>query len=154
MKNQKASRTILQPNGEVAEPIAQESRSRIPPGKYKAICYAAETGRSFGGRRDIYILFRIQGSRYDGTELFMACPYPKRKTSPRYKIYDQWSLAMGRLPAKNEKLSGEAFTGKMYEVIVRDTRKKFSDGRPKPDFLQYSVVESIITPLTGVPRNE
>jgi hypothetical protein len=154
MKTEKVSRTTLEPNGETAEPIAQESRSRIPPGKYKAICYATETGRSFGGRRDIYILFRIQGSKYDGTELYMVCTYPKRKISSRHKIYEQWSLAEGRRPAKGEKLSGEVFTGKMYEVLIRDTQRKYSDGSVKPDFLQYSLVESIIRPLTGVPKHE
>jgi len=136
-------------------PIAEEFRIRIPPGEYDAICYKTETGRSWGGRTDIYILFRIIGGSQDGTELFMACTYhPKQKLSLRYKYYQQWMLAKGAPPKKGERLSPKVFCHKMYRVLVRDTERKHSNGQPMADCLQYSVVDSIIETQTGVPGHE
>lgn len=136
-------------------PIAEQSRPRIPTSEYDAVCYKTETGRSWGGRTDIYILFRIIGGSQDGTELFMACTYhPKRKLSQRYKYYQQWTLANGAPPKKGERLSPKVFCNKMYRVLVRDTQRRYSNGKLMPDILQYSVVDSIIETQTGIPGHE
>lgn len=136
-------------------PVAEQFSPRIPPGEYDAICYKTETGRSWGGRTDIYILFRIWGGRGDGTELFMVCTYNlNRKLSPRYKYYQQWTLAKGRPPGKGERLSRKVFCNKMYRVLVRDTQRRHSNGKLMPDILQYSVVDSIIETQTGIPGHE
>lgn len=133
-------------------PIAEQQRPRIPPGEYDAICHKTETGRSWGGRTDIYILFRICGGKWDGTELFMACTYHlKRKLSPRYKYYQQWTLAKGAPPEKGERLSPEVFCHKMYRIYVRGTQKRHGDGRLMANCVQYSVVDSIIETQTGIP---
>ncbi|MFH1372507.1 MAG: hypothetical protein ABII79_01750 [bacterium] len=132
--------------------MAGNQESSIPPGEYEAICYKAETGKSWGGRTDAYIRFRIYGGKYDGTELFMACTWhPKSKLTPRHKYLEQWTLAKGRRPVKGEPLSLTIFKGKMYRVLVRNTQRMFSDGRLKPGYMQYSVVDSILKPPTGVP---
>ena len=135
-------------------PVAEQFSPRIPPGEYDAICYKTETGRSWGGRTDIYILFRIIGGSQDGTELFMACTYhAKRRLSPRYKYYQQWTLAKGQPPGKGKRLSRKVFCNKMYRVLVRDTQRKHSNGQPMADCLQYSVVDSIIETKTGIPMS-
>lgn len=132
-------------------PVAEQFSPRIPPGEYDAICYKTETGRSWGGRTDIYILFRIIGGSQDGTELFMVCTYhPKRKLSQRYKYYQQWTLAKGAPPKKGERLSPKVFCHKMYRILVRDTGRRHSNGQPMADCLQYSVVDSIIETQTGI----
>lgn len=133
-----------------SEVRAGASRPRIEPGEYDAICYKVEVGRAW--RRNCYVLFRIYGGKYDGTELFMACPYPEGRISTRFKLYDQWTLAIGRPPRRGERFSPRVFKNKMYGVLVRDTRRKFLNlNRLKPDYCQYSVVETIIETQTGVP---
>lgn len=139
-------------NSEPEDLVAEEPRPRIPPGQYDAYCLRTEFGRSFGGRRDIYILFKIHGGEFDGIELFMACTHPKGKVSSRCKYYQQWTLAAGRPPRRREPLSREAFPDRMYRILVRDTRKKHGDGSLMADCVQYSVVDSIVEPLTGGPQ--
>ncbi len=132
------------------EPVAASSWPRIEPGFYEAICYKTEIGVAWGYRRNLYVLFKIYDGDHDGTELFMTCNYPSKGITYRYKIYTQWSLAMGRKPYKGEKISGKAFPKKLYLVEVRDTIIKHRDGRPMPNFMQYSVIDSIIEVQTGV----
>lgn len=136
-------------------PIAQEFGRSIPEGDYEAICYKVEVGLS-GWTKDskCYLRFRLIGGDYDGTELFMACTYHKGVVKPRSKYYSQWMLATGRRPAKGEKLSCRVFEKKMYTVHARYTKRKFSDGKPMPPNMQYSVVDTIRETLTGVPSDE
>lgn len=133
-------------------PDAGEFPARIEPGIYDAICYKTETGKSFGGRYDIYIRFKIFGGPHDGTRLFMACTFPKGRMSPRRKYYQQWMLASGRPPFKGERLARKVFLHKLYSVSVRDTNKQFSNGERMPDFMQYSVVDSIVETKTGIRK--
>ncbi len=153
LKNRRLKRD-LPASVENEAPIAEQPRPRIPASEYDAICYKTETGRSWGGRTNIYILFRIIGGSQDGTELFMACTYhPKGKLSQRYKYYVQWTLAKGAPPKKGERLSPKVFCGKMYRVLVRDTQIRHSNGKLMADCLQYSVVDSIIETQTGIPMS-
>ena len=130
-------------------PVAEEPLPRIPPGIYEAICHKVEIGISFKCRRSLYIKFRVCEGKYEGTELSMVCTYPSGKIRRRFKLYKQWAIAMGRCPAKGERIGGKAFARKMYEVQVRDTKGKLSDGKPEPDFLRYSIVDSIVKTLVG-----
>ncbi len=137
------------------EPVADSPRPRIEPEDYKAICYGTDYGKAWGNERRMYVLFRIIEGRYDGTELFMACRCPKgKKITNRYKLYKQWSRAMGRLPHKGEHLTGKAFVGKMFKVRVRYNNAKTVDNEPEPDFLQYSLVDHIVETLTGINPDE
>lgn len=132
------------------EPIAEKFPPRIEDGEYDAICYKAETGRSFGGRRDIYIKFRIYESEYDGFEVVMVCTYPKGKIRLRHKFYQQWILANGGPPKKGQRLIRGVFLNRMFRVKVRTTKRTYTNtNRLLPDNLQYSVVDTIIEPLTG-----
>lgn len=133
---------------------ASKERPQIPPGEYEAICKKAGTGYSTGGEKKLYLTFVIQGGDCHGTELFMAITKPKKKITPRFKMHEQWCLAMRRVPKKGERIAAKHFIRKMYSVMVRDTKVKYKDGRPKPDFMQYSVVDTIIEPLVGVPSPE
>jgi hypothetical protein len=129
--------------------VGRELPPRIPPGEYEAVCYDVETGRSWGGRKDIYIRFRVHGSDYDGTELYLVCTYDTDRIGLRHKYFKQWALAAGRCPAKNEQLPATIFKNRLFRVRVRYTDRREQDGSRLPDFLQYSVVDSIIEPLTG-----
>lgn len=131
-------------------PLASKDYVRIPPGEYEAVCYDTRTGPGFGGHTSAYIWFRITGGKYDGEELFMACRYkPKARLSPRHKYYQQWVLAANRRPHKGERLSLGVFKNRLFSILVRDTQKKHRSGRLMADCVQYSVVDSIIEPLTG-----
>lgn len=134
---------------EIEEPTADNQMPRIEPGEYDAICYRAEYGKSWGGRNSLYVKFRIYEGKYDGVELFMVCSRPKGKLRTRHKLYQQWSLALGRVPIKSERFNKETLPNKMYRVLVRDTNRQFSNGRRMPDYLQYSVVDTILETLTG-----
>jgi len=134
---------------------ANEFYPQIPKGQYEAICYEVKYAQTFGGRRALFLGFRVFGERYDGTELFMACPKPERKLKVNHKLHVQWSLALGRAPNKGEHLNKKVFLHKMFLVEVRDTRRKYnSTGRLLPKSLQYSVVDTILETLTGIPEND
>jgi hypothetical protein len=149
-KPSKKTGNRLQDNAaELSGPTAHEFPSRIAPGEYSAICYKTETGISFGGRCNAFLGFRIYGGINDGIELFMTCTYPSGKISPRHKIYQQWMLGAGRAPAKKEKLKLGIFKNRMYRVLVRDTERRFSNGRLMPTHMQYSVIDTIIEVETG-----
>lgn len=130
-------------------PQAEEFPIRIPEGIYDAVCHKTETARGFGGAMKIYVKFRIYGGEYEGVELFMVCNFPKTKIGKRFKYYDQWMLASGRHPSKRERLSPKIFHNRLFKVLVRDTKPKFSNGKPKPDFFKYSVIDTIIEAQTG-----
>lgn len=130
--------------------IADEMRIKIPPGEYQAICYDTKYGISFGGRSDLYVKFKIYGGEFDGIKLFMVCTKPTGKIPMRFKLYTQWSLALGRVPWKGQRFSAKVFRNKMYRVLVRDTKRKFSNKRVMPEYLQYSVVAEITETITGV----
>ncbi len=133
---------------------AERFPSRIPAGEYQAVCYKTEIGRSFGGRRDCYVLFRVHSGPHHGTKLFMKCPYPEGKLSTRTKLYDQWMLAMQRAPHARERITPKVFRNRLYRVLVRDTKRKITGtNRLMPDFCQYSVIDTIIEVETGVPAN-
>jgi hypothetical protein len=134
---------------ELLVPKASEFYPRIEPGEYDAICYKVDIALAYGGRRNIYLRFRINGGEYDGTELFMACSFPKRKLTPNFKYYKQWMLAACRPPYPKERLSRKIFKNRLFRILVRDTRCRFATGKACPDYMQYSVIDSIIEPLTG-----
>ena len=134
---------------------------RIEPGEYTAICYRTDYGISYGGEKKLYVRFRIDGGKHHGQELFMVCPLPKKsrrtgrraKLGYRHKLHTQWLLATGHRPAEGERFNKEIFKGKMYTVQVCDTKRKYPDGKVMPAHLQYSVISTIVEPLTGVPAN-
>lgn len=136
-------------------PIADEFPPRIDPGEYDAVCYRTEVAKCFGKEDRIFIRFRLTGGKYDGTSLFMACPFhPKGKLTHNHKFYRQWVLANGALPRRGERLSRKVFLHKMFTILVRDTRRKHSHGKPLDEILQYSVVDSILRRITGLPPQE
>ena len=136
-------------------PIAGKDYVRIPPGEYDAVCYRARTGPGYGGHISAYLWFRITGGKFDGEELFMACRYqPTAELSPRHKYHQQWVRAANRRPGKGERLSFGVFKNRLFRVLVRDTQKRHSGGHLMADCAQYSVVDSIIEPMTGDYSNE
>ncbi len=134
---------------ESLSPQAEEFPPRIEPGEYEAVCYKIETGRSWGGRTNIYIRFRIISGECEGIELFLTAPIPNKKYNHRHKYYKQWMLATCRPPHKKETLARKVFRNRLFLIKVRDTKRVDDDGKPLPDFMQYSVVHTIIKPLTG-----
>lgn len=81
----------------------------------------------------------------------MICTMPKGKLGQRFKLFDQWALVLGRAPRKGEKFKASIFRNKMHRILVRDTKRVFPHRKLKPVFLQYSVVDTIIETLTGIP---
>lgn len=130
-------------------PIACKANPRVPEGEYEAVCYNVQTGRSWGGREDIYIRFRLIGGPHDSEELFMACTFhTKGELTSRHKYYKQWTMAAGRTPERHERLVFGVFKNRLFRILVRDVEKD-SSGQPLPDVLRYSVVATIIEPMTG-----
>ena len=139
-----------QPGQADPDVVTESVRPTVPSAEYEAICFKTEYGISFGGRKDLYVRFRICDGEFDGTELFMAINPPKKLTQ-RTKKWQQWALAIGRQPRKGERFSKGIFENKMFKILVRLTRAKFDNGQQKPDFMQYSVVDTILEAQTGVP---
>lgn len=134
------------------EPGYADSPEQIPEGKYKAICYDFDIKPYLGGDRKAYLKFRIYESEFEGTELFMACSYPKGTKSFGLKINTEWQIAMGRRRKRGERIALKDFVKRMYLVKVRDAKRVFNDGSPMPDFMSYSVVDRIVEPVTGGMR--
>lgn len=135
------------------ELIVQEPYPRIPPGTYEVMCHDMNVKPCQGGSKRVFLQFKIYEGKYDGTELFMCCPKPTGKLRERHKLHIQMSLALKRRPNKGERLRKKIFTGKMYRVIVRDTKRKYKEtNKVMPDFMQYSVVDSILEVIAGSPN--
>lgn len=131
-------------------PIAKEFPVRIPPGEYIAYCPGTETGKSWGGRRDIFVRFRITQGDFSNTQLAMVCTYPKGgEIGHRHKYYQQWALANGAPPKPKEPLVPSVFVSKTFAVEVRDTVRKRQNGKAVADILNYSVVNTILRRFTG-----
>lgn len=133
---------------ESEEPVAGEVRPLIPEEDYNGVCYKTSKGKSWGGKYAIFVNFRVVGGLYDGTDLFMACQFYS-PFKERHKYYEQWAIAAGRRPHSGERLARKVFLGRLYRIRVRNSKRVFSDNTPKPETLQYSVVDRIIEPLTG-----
>jgi hypothetical protein len=126
---------------------------RIKPGEYEAVCYDVELGWCFG-RRSAYAHFRIISGECEGEEVTMVCSYPEAQLSYRSKIFVQCTMAMGRRPASKERVTPKVLMNKMYRILVRDTDRKFDGTNIRmPSFAQYSVVDTILETLTGVPQD-
>lgn len=130
-------------------PVAKAYPVRIEPGKYRAFCYDYQMGCSFKFRRDIYLKFRILDGAHEGTELYMACTFPKGHMSPRHKYYKQWSIVNGAVPSNGNPLRPDIFLKKHFSVLVRDTNIRHANGEPAPECLRYSVVDTILGRFTG-----
>ncbi len=135
-------------------PVAGKERPRIPEGDYVAVCYRTRSVKSFGGRRKLMFYFRIVEGDQAGVELEMYCNYPSGRITKSHKLHRQWALAIGRFPSKGDKFAQNVFRGKMCRVLVRDAMPPFPDGTPVPEFLRYSVVDTIKEVLIGVPEHE
>jgi hypothetical protein len=118
----------------------------IPEGEYEAYCYKASFGPGPKTKRRLYLNLEIQDGEYAGTKLFMACSWPEgKKPNSRFKVYKQWCLAMERRPEKGERITCKAFVKKFYRVLVRNTKRKSSNDELLPDYLQHSIVDTILS---------
>jgi hypothetical protein len=130
---------------------AESSRTMIPDGDYVAVCYRTRVVHSFGKAKKLEVWFRVVEGCHAGAELAMYCTYPEGRITASRKLYIQWSLAIGRRPIKGERFSQKVFRGKMFRVAVRKVPRQFKDGTPMPDYLSYSVVDTIKETITGIP---
>jgi hypothetical protein len=129
--------------------VAADPRPKMKPGQYEAICFDVKKCPSYGGGQKWVLRFRILGGPHDGEEVAMFCNFYLGKLKPACKLYEQWARALGRLPNKGERIAKKHFKNRLFLVAVVYTKSKGSDGALRPDFLQYSKVETIIEPLTG-----
>ncbi len=121
----------------------------IDPGDHDAICYDVQYGRGFGGRKTVYVWFRLIDGDFIDAELYMACTYYGSLT-PRSKLHKQWTLAFGHSPRKGDRFSKRVFLNKAFRVRVR-TVATDEHGQARPTPLQYSIIDKIVEPIAGVP---
>ncbi|MBU8934155.1 MAG: hypothetical protein KOO62_09140 [candidate division Zixibacteria bacterium] len=127
----------------------------IPPGEYMLVGCKAEKGPSgWGPGLRMYIHFRvIDDENYEGTMVKLMCPIPDsgdlRTMSFRTKYCEQWVIANGARPKKNERRSPKVFLNRAFRALVRDRKKCFPNGEPYPPSMGYSVVDTLIEPITG-----
>lgn len=126
----------------------------VPPGEYEATCYDAGIGYMALGVRKAFLWFRIISGEHEGKGVLFAANFPLGKKSFGSKIVKQWMFANCRQPRKGEKISLKSFLRRAYRIRVRDVKNTLSDGTMRPDFMNYSVVETIVRPLTGVITNK
>lgn len=94
-------------------------------------------------------MFRLVSGPFEGKELFLVCTFhTKGELTTRHKYYKQWTIAAERKPEKSERLVFGVFKNRLFRILVRDVETD-SSGRPLPEVLKYSVVASIIEPMTG-----
>jgi hypothetical protein len=124
--------------------IADDVRPRIEPCTYLAIGQGTDVNDNTKFGRKLYIRFAVISGKNDGVKLFMACPYSKEKPKSNKKFIEQWTLANQGPRKPGQKMARNIFTGKKFLVLVRNTKRKFPNGKIKPDYLQYSVVDTIL----------
>jgi len=127
-------------------PVAEGPRPLVEPGQYEARCIKLKKIMSFGEPK-LVLEFCIQGGPFNGVTLGMFCKYSSSRLKPATKLYEQWALALGRTPYQDERFAMKHFRNRLFLVETRNVRPKRKDGTPKPDFLRYSVVDTIIEPL-------
>ncbi|PKK82040.1 MAG: hypothetical protein CVT49_15760 [candidate division Zixibacteria bacterium HGW-Zixibacteria-1] len=124
-------------------PCAGESRPLIEPGEYAAICFKTDI-TNYRGERKLLIQFRLCGGKHDGFELFLPCPYPKGARGYRTKYYQNWAIANGAPPENGQRMVRSVFTNRKFRILVGDSERRFEDRKLMPEFLQYSIVKSIL----------
>lgn len=140
----------MAPRGPADEVITAQDYPRVPPGEYVAYCKSSEYGNSFGGQRKLFLSMLIHEGEYAGTKLFLACNADKSSLKPNCKLFDLWCIALGRALKKGERFNKDIFVKRLFRVRVRDTKRLVSGtSSPRPDYAQYSVVDTILESVTG-----
>ncbi len=125
-----------------------EPRPLIPEGEYLAISRTAQPINIFGGRR-LQIEFEVHEGPYARTLIPCWMPLPPRGKRPSrssnvYRLHQ--ILKQGQALKRGERISVEAFIGKMWLVevvtVTQDHHK-----RPLADELKYSKVAHVLERL-------
>ena len=71
-----------------------------------------------------------------------------KKFSPNTEFYINWVVANNeRLPSRRDRMPYTIFKDKIFEVKVRNTKRKYRDGMIMPECLNYSVIDHLIKRL-------
>ena len=131
-----------------------ESWPLLPEGIYQAQCVHYEIGRSHPHSQKLFLHFQITEGQYLGERLFMAINLTdnkgriKRKFGQSSRFYEAWVIANdNQHPPRNDRMSPSKFKNGIFEVKVRTTKPKYTDGRNKPECFHYSVVDYLIKRL-------
>ena len=122
---------------------ADDPYPRYPPGKYEVVCIAAKTYTDPRYRRAVcWLRFAFTAER--GAEISAFANLGRGNCGRGSKYWRWWVIAnAGELPKKRQRMSPRVFTGKIFQVSVRDVKKR-DDGETKQDFEVYSVVDELL----------
>jgi hypothetical protein len=126
------------------EPVCGDApRPRFTPGTYEAECTEARTYPDPQFRRWVCLLqFSLVPG---GATVFGFLNLGNGKNAhagPRSEYRRAWVLATGSQPRKKQKMACKDFVGRIYEVEIADTTKRY-DGRDHPTAEVYSTVKRI-----------
>lgn len=122
----------------------------IPPGGYEVVFVKAVKKQHWKGHK-AYLWFEIITlGEWQGVQLFLPCNLKTEgKISTRSKYHQNWVVAAGRKPDRNEKkrMTTRVFEGKVFLARVV-TVKKDQKNLPLHPELQYSKIEGLLKRLT------
>jgi hypothetical protein len=133
-------------------PRAESYPSRVPDGEYLAVCEKAfleRKSRAYGAR--YYLTFRLFDGEFNGLTIRM---FLKPSKWPNSRYYIAWSIANGRPPSRNARLSQSIFTGKLFRIRTATVKpcqkitgpgKKMKSGPELPEPFWYSKVDAILS---------
>ena len=130
---------------------AGEDRKLIPEGKYSAQCIEAKKGMigqrttqgTYTRTPKIILKFRLIEGQFQRDEILMYINANYKPFPAGSKFYHCWVIAMGRKPARRDRLALDVFKGHIFTVGVKTVKPKFEDGTERPEPFWYSRVNEI-----------
>jgi hypothetical protein len=124
------------------------SRPLIPEGPY-SVQYLKHEKRIFFGTLKMYVHFEmVEQGQFFGTRLFKTYNFSS-PLSPGSDLYRDLLFLFGQRVPKNARLSMDLFKNVILRVRVR-TVKRDRKQNPLPDYMQYSVIDSLLGKETGL----
>ena len=135
---------------------SEDTRDLISEGIYHCECISYQSGY-YERIPKLYLFFKMLNiMREDDPNknviLFMPFSMPFsndgiRRIGAGSKYYRTWALVNRGLPSRNAKMSPRLFLNKTFKVTVKTVKPKQA-GIELPDFLHYSIIQSIIEEIT------
>lgn len=117
----------------------------VPDAEYVGVFVRVERGR-FERRERLFLWFTIATpGLHLKKELYLVCPCPEdgKAFGLGSKLVAAYSVAMGHLPRRKDRISPAVFKHKLFRFATR-TVCSDKDGKPRPQSDHYSVIVKLL----------
>jgi len=138
--------------------VAGDKPLLLPEGRYIVQCFECkEVYYKAYNAVKLRLEFRIIEGVHEGKVLLKYYNLTDNRTGEKYKsfsphtdYYSDWVIANnGNLPSRKDRMRMpyRIFKNGIFEVKVRNTKRKYRDGSAMPECLNYSVADHLIKRL-------